>query len=486
MASFIKLDSAQTGPFTANFRNVDFDIPAGNYDFSQSYVNIMTEIIDSNLAQFGEVYLANSVANNQSMWSSSLVENVSLDTELGGNVENIRKVNVLTQNLKEYTLSIADKKALASQDIYGCVDSRAYISTSICRRINRQGSLGSVAIESPIRIDLKDILLGVGGLSSMPLDRLGKGRLHLELQPSLVTPIYFEYSNYQTVFADPFAVGATQVLVSNRVNTPAAAGDNPNVNGDMFFPLYVGQGISIPDAGTPAPPGAPVAQPLITSITSISFNATTAKWVVGIANPIVVASGAGVFKPVQPANPGNLTLSVSFNRVELVLKQLPNKSSAGQLQYRTFTTEEASGFPVGSYEKLFYLEPNAVNLMVMSPGASRDSILSTRRYSSYRFRLDNEDLITRDINITNNGDPLHFDRLKSTLVNAGYNLNNLQRKNYKTNEYDSAGAAQPDTSIETIMSPLPLTQNEKQFQLNLVAAAAVDRLILYKQVVRAI
>jgi hypothetical protein len=463
--SFIKIDSLQFGPFTDN-RNVDFIIPEGNYDFTQSYINIMTEINDVVPINFREVYLTNSVNATQSMFSSSLVENVSFSTELYKNIENIRKVNVLTQNLKEYTLSIADKQSLETKDIYGNVESRSYYFSSICRRLNRQGSNPSVNVESPIRVDLKDILLGVGNMKSMPLDRLGQGKLHIELQTTLLKPYYFYGGDYQTVSCEALSVNDT-TLIFKQAN-------NPNLYNFIEPPLYVGMIINILGAGT--------AGSLITSITSMTWDVTEVAWVVGIKDKVATAVPPSA---VQPITIGSGGLSVSYNKVELVLKKLNKPSNKEQITYKTFTTEEAPGFSAGNFQQMFYLEPNCVNLMIMSPGTSRDSILSGKYYTSYRFRLDNQDLITRDVDISNSS-PLHYDRLKNTLFNAGYNIINLQELNYRPVMTAEGGVANTDTPIQTIMTPLPLTENEKQFQLNLVAASNVPRLILYKQIVKTI
>jgi hypothetical protein len=37
MASYIKIEASQSGPFSDNFNNIDFDIPDEDYDFSKSY-----------------------------------------------------------------------------------------------------------------------------------------------------------------------------------------------------------------------------------------------------------------------------------------------------------------------------------------------------------------------------------------------------------------------------------------------------------------
>lgn len=464
MASLIKIDSIQSGPFTDSYRNVDFDIEAGNYDFSESYVNVYADILDTTPSFVAEVFLASSQDSNVSIFSSSLVENVSLDTELKGNAENIRKVNSLTQNLKEYTLSMAEKEALPTHDIYGYREPKAYLSTSICRQINRYGDVPSRTVQTPIRIDLKDILLGLGNVKSMPLDRLGKARLHLELQPTVVKPYYIDELNYQLVVLEDALKDATVVNV--KVNG-AADDENPNMTNDIIPPFFVGQLVVIPK-------GKDAVTDLSTTITSITWSNTNG-WVLGIADPLGINIPAKT--DILPYPGGNANLSLTFVRCELVLKKLPTKSNVPKLVYNTITTEESVGFPTGNYEKLFYLEPNAVNVMMMTLNANRDNLLSGKNIQTYRLRIDNEDLVTRDIDLDS---PLHYDRLKAALVNAGLDLNNLQQQNY----IPMTNGAATNTSIGTIMTPVPMTPNEKQFQVNFNVTTAAGRFILYKQVQR--
>ena len=154
--SYIKIEASQSGPFSDNFNNVDFDIPDEDYDFSKSYINLMATVEDANAGYIAEVYLNNKTSANLPVYGSSLIENVSFETEQVGSIINIRKHNIISQNLKNYTLSYADKKSLGNSDIYGVVGSRGYKSTSLFRQINRLGSVPSRNIESSINVILKD------------------------------------------------------------------------------------------------------------------------------------------------------------------------------------------------------------------------------------------------------------------------------------------------------------------------------------------
>ena len=153
----------------------------------------MATVEDANAGYIAEVYLNNKTSANLPVYGSSLIENVSFETEQVGSIINIRKHNIISQNLKNYTLSYSDKKSLGNSDIYGVDGSRGYKSTSLFRQINRLGDVPSRNIESSIKVDLKDF----EGLDQlMPLSKLGKGRLHLELRPDLVLPNAFNRGNY--------------------------------------------------------------------------------------------------------------------------------------------------------------------------------------------------------------------------------------------------------------------------------------------------
>ena len=107
--SYIKIESLQCGPFNNNYNNVEFNIPAEDYDFSKSYLNFMCTVKDNNAGKIAEVYLTNGNNDDVPVFSSSLVENISFETEQTPNMINIRKHNIISQNLKNYTLSRSDK-----------------------------------------------------------------------------------------------------------------------------------------------------------------------------------------------------------------------------------------------------------------------------------------------------------------------------------------------------------------------------------------
>jgi hypothetical protein len=101
---------------------------------------------------------------------------------------------------------------------------------------------------------------------------------------------------------------------------------------------------------------------------------------------------------------------------------------------------------------------------------------------------------------------LHRDRLMMTLLNGGYRLKNLLLRNLSSGHSDSLLQAQDVTNmnqnpnITIIATPLPLTANEKNLQVNITAPrtvgitfntnlldpqpTGVNEIILYKQIVQ--
>ena len=160
------------------------------------------------------------------------------------------------------------------------------------------------------------------------------------------------------------------------------------------------------------------------------------------------------------------------------------KSYPKSIMYKTFTSEEAQGFPNGSYQKMFHLEPECVNLFIMIPGSNKnqiDNYTANGYITDYRLRIDNVDMVNRDIK---RGGNLYQDRINMTLINAGKELKDMNQQILPANKYKPGGGDGVNYQIESIMTPTPLTATEKLLQVNITSKAEVHRLILYKQVVR--
>ena len=117
MDKIIKLTSRQGGPFNAQQNLCDFDIPAdGTYDLSSSYINLEARITgtagvseldnlpaaDQRATALAKIAIEWQDAVNRSFYNIAIVKNCSLSTEQVGTLEDIRRVDILKQNLNEY------------------------------------------------------------------------------------------------------------------------------------------------------------------------------------------------------------------------------------------------------------------------------------------------------------------------------------------------------------------------------------------------
>lgn len=130
--------------------------------------------------------------------------------------------------------------------------------------------------------------------------------------------------------------------------------------------------------------------------------------------------------PVRTQTPGSLTL----DSAELVLrKSSANTKAPAELNYTTYSTEQYTGNNELDFQRMFQIEPEAVNVFITFP--QHDLFSRNGDLKSFRMRLDGEDLVDRDISVNEEShrDPLYYDRTSMTLLNAMLPLNCLAEEN---------------------------------------------------------
>lgn len=466
MSSYLKINANQAGPFDNNYNLVDFDIPAGVYDFSESYVNLNMGITYASIPAGSTVYSSvDSVGDDNFYYNCDIVRTAVLDSEVMPSMENLRECNTFGQNIKHLTLSDSEK-----------LNEYGYNTPSI-RTIGQKGdfqtfkpvdgevnNIGTVVgrnIPNPEwKIKLKDILEGLGNVKEYPGDKLGKTRLSLELLPGLFKSIIFNplrnYNNPGTsIPVAAAALGAT-TLESNAAEFTA---EN--------IPLYVGMPITIVRAGGANSNNV---------ITGIELG-TDGKITISLSTALAAAVAAADTIELN----ASATTTLSFTHAELVVKKLNKvKSDVKELTYLTYSTEVAEGTSLEVYERLFYVEPECVNLFVMFP---QGNISYNDNLQQFRLRINNVDATNRNVEFQ---DALYMDRLNMTLMNAGKQLKNLRQYN----PFTKAGASGPENgeTLKIIANPMPLTAQQKQVQLTFQSSAGVNipSIVLFKQLYKSI
>lgn len=522
MDKIIKIVSNQGGPFTQNQNLVDFDIQAdGSYDLSDSYVNLYSTIKSTEPAgqPAGAVYncdlkINNDENKNESFYNVCFVKNASMSTQLKGRLEDINRVDILRQNLNDLTLSRQDIKGLSYQRVKNLRGTDSLLENfdrqSIFRELHKEGSNKSRELVTPIRIPLSQIF-NLGSLKNYPASKLGRTRIHLELNVDNFAPELCQMLNPNPtagneINCDDIGTGADGV--GTTFNTIVVT--NPYYD-LKESPFYVGQKINVRGTQTDAPNLTANGKNVV--IQSISKDTNTNKLTLTTSTIATLTAVNGQYTNVTVRGYSDATKpSLAFNiqYAQLTLRKLtrPPKSPT-QINYTTFSTEQGNGNSLTNFQKQYQVEPNAVNCFIMFPRGNNSFVSNNFAVKSCRLRLNNEDLWNREMFIQNGYDNqsgeihLHRDRLMMTLLNGGYRLKNLLLRNLSCGHSDSllqgedVNNMNQNPNITVIATPLPLTPNEKNLQVNITAPqvtvkinnvdtnkSGVGEIILYKQIVQ--
>lgn len=633
MDKVIKINSKEGGPFTTTSNLINFDImPDGAYDFTDSYVNLVcsiTGVTDTDASTGQGVYnpLINytdkinanvDACKVRSLYNVAMVKNCSMTSELQGSLEDIRRVDNLRQNLNEYTLTTDEKQSLEYQSLRQLTP-RNYLRNSTFRELHNEGTALSRNVQSRIRIPMSQ-LFELGKLTAYPAQKMGKTRIHLEMNldkfaiiANLGIPLglttFAQFANvtaptggenvnslttkdgvtYIDKTDSPYYVGqkvevkfstnvdgtlaiATIAQTSGTVTMDAAATANLLVGGAAKLSIVAAgattqdvvitgtdinginltaetvtltgatavvsanayssitsitcvtpaQEVTITTA-TGAATGAITATRIITKITyddatkkqTLTFNSNLVTGLpatkVLTVVPVQINTGSapneannvGVL-PVKPNNADAGTgvipgAKLQVDMAEIVLRKLGAvPKMPAQLNYMSWSTEEfTSNGAQTNFQRMFQLEPNAVNVFMMFP--SNDLFSIKDGFQNYRLRLGgpggNQDLTDRDVIVGGalgtQKDPLYYDRLSMTMLNAGYPMKSMLEQNMNAivaEITDDDGRRDAAGNLTIVANPIPATPYEKLLQVNMNFATGngLSELALFKQVMRGV
>jgi hypothetical protein len=226
------------------------------------------------------------------------------------------------------------------------------------------------------------------------------------------------------------------------------------------------------------------------TVTDITYDPATGAQTLTYFSPIINLLPTGktlATVSVAPTASDDTNAVLSLSKAELILKKIASPPKPpSQLNYMSWTTEQFSGNDETSFQRMFTLEPEAVNVLMMFP--INDLFSQNNDIQNYRLRLDNEDLMNRNVNISEPRDPLYYDCISRTLLNAGYPTSNLNEQNLNCDgDPSDGGITQADFKLTMISNPVPLTPSNKLLQVNLTSTGGgLKELVLYKQVMRGI
>ena len=500
MNTIVKLSSNQSGAFSSTRNLLDFDLPSGRqYDLRNSYVNLVGSMlqVDADPATGAGVYnyqfqwTQGGAAHNLPLPNVALVKNARMTSDRVPILEDIRRVDILRTQINQYAKNLDEDAGVGYRKLFQNL-SQGNTKVGLGLELQRQGELKSSVRDVNIQIPLKDIF-ELGQTDNLPCDKLGTARVHLEMNFDKLSVVQlqgtgsrggggYEFGKtYYTEF-ETSTVGGGDLGTTEPFKTAMSFADIKS------SPFFVTQKLKFSGSkrtgGTPT--GAVSIDTVITSITRIttpgvdqgklSIVVATALTNNGATEDVIdiICDGIDV---------GSLALTIL--EAELVLEEKGTIEKMDELVYSTYTSEEDSASGNTSFSRLYSLEPEAYNVLLALPNKA-DIICANAggiRVEDYRLMNDNVFLTDRAVQPEQ---PLYYDRTSMWFLNQGLPLRNLEDAYQHTvGQYDDRLTA--TENVVFIGNPLPITAQRKQLQVTIdgdSASGGVDKLILYKSVVR--
>lgn len=480
MDKVIKINSVTAPPFTASQNLVRFQFGGGDvYNLRDSYIHLnVTFDVEG---EAGGVYIPDLE------WSSanavkplpqniSFVRNAFMNTARKGMVESLSRVDLMKTNLHNYTKS---QRELYSEGYLRCSALQDPINghhNSIYRQINKEGTLKSRVVNSvPIQIRLGDIF-DFCNTPEFDTAKAGDATIECELNIDKFAPVQRYYDAPEVPcedVPDPGAGGSTPttVTLTNKINDLSQ------------MPLFVGQVAQISAGGNGGAADVDVTRIITginrdraTNVVTLTFNSAWG----------TLASGQS-YDGVNVNQVSWTGVNVTYDSAEVVLKTVARPQGLDSIFYHTFSTEETNGNQLTNFQRQFQVEPESDNVMILFPDAENGLISTNTDITSYRLRLNNENLTSEPVTVRS---PLYFDRVAMMIDGMGEDLRNLQENPGATR--DTAGAlawnsvyTRPALGITTAGNPLFSSDRTKLLQVNISAGGTgVKELVLIKTLPR--
>jgi hypothetical protein len=503
MQKFSLLQSVQGGPFSNSSRMIDIDIPSGLLvDMSQSFIQLETSIAP-NVAVFtkgiSNLIVQNSAVPSIAPLNVDLIKNVSLYSSTKGKLEDVRRVNINSHNLQEFTKSTAEKmSSVSGLDQYTPFSNQVQLSPYI--EAHKVGNIVSSYRHNFLRIPLSQ-LLQLGAFDAFDTEKLGTCRIHLELD---------NLDSYVLALKN-------NVLIPETLGPQKTSGDAGIASGysvqmkkvydsEEMIPFFVGQFVLVKaqeyDVNNQAV-GNPTYKEVI--ITELSLNSSTGILTIYFDSQFAPTQGNTfndiVVTQYEPAQaPSSLgTFNVLTAQLGLcTIEGAPASAYPTQMDYLTFTTEEYNAGNQAFMNKIFELEPECVNVFIMqnNPAIASNLLSVNTGINSYRLRIDGNDVVDRDIFVNKQyqGNPygvdnLHYELINRTFKNASFPLKSLECASIsRTDDAQALRFVKDTNQILLICCPTPMTTDTKKFQVNIEAKSGqtISNVILFKHVLRSI
>ncbi len=480
----IKLNSVQGGAFTSSQNRISFEIPNDAvYDLSESHINLNFRI-DAEENETGSgvgIYCVGVNWDNNSNANppnSALVKNCSIRSARNGNIENIRRSDLISTTIRQFNKTVlqivGDNYKSFSQQPSNINEQNA----TIYQNINKVGQLKSEQNTiPPVKIPLSDLFDFCNQAVEIDTTRTGVMTIECELNvDKLITSEPFREGEWLPEWTEEKWASVTVEGEANSITTTFEV-DNLNQS-----PLWVGKKIKV--SATGAGGASPVvAVPAV--ISSIVWN-TNGTMTVEFENKWGDVGTGESFTNIKIEEETLKSSDLSVDFGELVLKKLAKeKSDFSVIEYSTFSTEQGNGNALEDFQRQYQIEAEADAVVIGFFDETLDGINSLQELDNYRLRLNNIDLTDRDVSIPS---PLYFDRLNMAMSQMKIQMRNTTLCPSSLQEKNLVGTFDIDESATIIIaSPLNQTTQEKLLQVNIKATqgnGGINNITLFKHLPR--
>ena len=487
MDKYIKVVSNQQGPYTESNNRLSFQLPPGKYDLTRAYISLRSHISTTETTTatgtgvhnmfVGYTFLDQSTQIPETIEPFVFVRHCNFSTSKVGDIERLRRVDVLRHNLNQYDKTDLEKLSKGWEELSPkppLIGNQLY---SIHRELHKEGEVVSREVSADTHIHLKDLFNVCKFCDVFDTDRMGQSKIELEVQPQRFKP--FEAATpFSTAAAamSPITAAADNFAITEL--TTVAQYDTLDLS-----PFYVSQKVKV--SNTTGTGGNFADQEAV--ITKIVRGADD-KLTLTLSRTIhTIATSAQTLTAITVQAVVSASSTLTFTRAELMLPQI---SSGGMkpLIFSSYTLEEFKTTATASFKHLFQVEPECVNVHLMFPQdttpATQDDMRSIKEsFDKFRISIDNKDIINRDVSFEH--DRLYDDLMLKAFVNthpiSGYSYSTIQPQGLGAT-YDPLD---PLNGVKyTMLSfPVPETQREKLVQVNIdmEAGRTLDKVLLYKE-----
>lgn len=514
MDRFIKLPSIEGGNLSASNNRLVFHLPEGaEYKIDDGYINLYTRVSTVDRVSAGGGLLGKQgVHNLEFVYNGDVVlplegelfvKNARMRSQRQGILEDTRRVNVLNAYLNHYEQSSEDVEGLR-YTTPGQTYNKTQLKENIFREFYKEGTKKSVERLTPIRIPIKKVFRGVSSLPYIPTSVLGGVSVEVELDLAniSVANVPHEYPQSLPDGTVPDPAGGSDIVIpagDYKICDDVSGADTTKLTITTPFPelgyspYWVGQLIQVhfnKNAGGSF-------TDVYRTISAISFSddkKITLTLDEQFDTAPAVAGDNFTSIHIEIDSP-HIDYTTVYEYAELLVKEVATpipREELGMLEYRPFSTEEHSiGSVAGvqNYQKLFYCEPESVNLFVAFGNHLSSHIAGSDGVNdgTYRLAIDNVSLTNRDVEFHT---PLHYDLHEKAFRNGELVIRNFNEKvidQQKTKLTERLLTVAGDAKkLQTIAVPLPVKQSEKLVQVNLNTTRPFNNLILFKQLEKVI